>query len=133
MQQTIFILNGPNLNLLGQRDPEIYGHTTLDGIEFMCKNHAQSHQIQIQFYQSNYEGQLIDWIHEAVEKAQAILINPAGLGHTSVSLYDALDIFSRPKIEVHLSNIYKREEFRHHSYTAKTVDGVISGLSLIHI
>ncbi|WP_410216676.1 type II 3-dehydroquinate dehydratase [Paracoccus sp. (in: a-proteobacteria)] len=124
----IFVLNGPNLNLLGQRQPEIYGRETLADLEAMCRKAAAPHDIR--FLQSNWEGQIVDWIHEARLEASAIVINPAALTHTSVAVLDALNAFDGPVIEVHISQIHKREAFRHHSYVSKRADGVIAGLGL---
>lgn len=127
--KTIYILNGPNLNLLGKRQPEIYGHETLQDVERICQEAAGvSHDIRL--LQSNYEGQIIDWIHEAREKASGIVINPAALTHTSVAVLDALNTFEGPVIEVHISQVHKREAFRHHSYVSLRADGVIAGLGL---
>lgn len=124
----IHVLNGPNLNLLGQRQPEIYGRETLADVEALCREAAAPHQIR--FLQSNWEGQIVDWIHEARHEAAAIVINPAALTHTSVAVLDALMAFDGPVIEVHLSQVHKREPFRHHSYVSKRADGVIAGLGI---
>ncbi|MBM3603767.1 MAG: type II 3-dehydroquinate dehydratase [Alphaproteobacteria bacterium] len=124
----IHVLNGPNLNLLGQRQPEIYGHETLADVEALCRRTAAPHQIR--FLQSNWEGQIVDWIHEARHEAAAIVINPAALTHTSVAVLDALNAFDGPVIEVHISQVHKREPFRHHSYVSKRADGVIAGLGI---
>ncbi|MGP9803553.1 type II 3-dehydroquinate dehydratase [Paracoccus sp. NSM] len=124
----IHVLNGPNLNLLGQRQPEIYGRETLADIEALCRKAAAPHDIR--FLQSNWEGQIVDWIHEARHEAAAIVINPAALTHTSVAVLDALMAFDGPVIEVHLSQVHKREPFRHHSYVSKRADGVIAGLGI---
>ncbi|MBW7057045.1 type II 3-dehydroquinate dehydratase [Paracoccus bogoriensis] len=124
----IHVLNGPNLNLLGQRQPEIYGRETLADVEALCREAAAPHQIR--FLQSNWEGQIVDWIHEARHEAAAIVINPAALTHTSVAVLDALMAFEGPVIEVHLSQVHKREPFRHHSYVSKRADGVIAGLGI---
>lgn len=125
---TIYILNGPNLNLLGKRQPEIYGRETLEDVEDLCRDVAGGHQIKL--LQSNWEGQIVDWIHEAREKAAGIVINPAALTHTSVAVLDALNTFEGPVIEVHISQIHKREAFRHHSYVSLRADGVIAGLGV---
>lgn len=125
--KAIFLLNGPNLNRLGRRDPRIYGHETLADIEAMCAAKAAELGVEIICRQSNHEGQLIDWIHEAADKASAIVINPGGYSHTSIALMDALDGIGIPVIEVHLSNIHAREEFRHHSYVSRVADAVIMG------
>ncbi|MBC9247672.1 type II 3-dehydroquinate dehydratase [Paracoccus sp. 11-3] len=125
---TIYILNGPNLNLLGKRQPEIYGRETLDDVADLCRDVAGGHEIKL--LQSNWEGQIVDWIHEAREKAAGIVINPAALTHTSVAVLDALNTFDGPVIEVHISQIHKREAFRHHSYVSLRADGVIAGLGI---
>lgn len=127
MTGTIYVLNGPNLNLLGKRQPEIYGSETLADVEAAASNQAEGHGLTIRFLQSNAEHQLIDWIHEAREKAMAIVINPAAYTHTSVAILDALNAFEGPVIEVHISNVHKREEFRHHSFVSLRADGVIAG------
>ncbi|MGL5116474.1 MAG: type II 3-dehydroquinate dehydratase [Beijerinckiaceae bacterium] len=126
----IFVLNGPNLNLLGKRQPEIYGHDTLADVEASCRKAAAAHGIDIRFHQSNREYELIDWIHEAREVAAGIVINPAAFTHTSVAILDALNTFEGPVIEVHISNVHKRESFRHHSYVSLRADGVIAGLGV---
>ena len=123
----IEILNGPNLNLLGQREPEIYGHETLDDVVNACALLGQELGMQVRSRQSNHEGALIDMIHEARGTAQGIIINPAGYTHTSVAILDALSSFEGPVIEVHISNIHKREVFRHHSYVSTRADAVIAG------
>jgi 3-dehydroquinate dehydratase-2 len=123
----IWVLNGPNLNMLGTRQPEIYGYATLADVEGLCRATAADLGTSIAFWQSNAEHQLIDWIHQAREQACAIIINAAALTHTSVAVLDALNIFEGPVIEVHLSNIHKREAFRHHSYVSARADGVIVG------
>jgi 3-dehydroquinate dehydratase II len=125
---TVFILNGPNLNLLGVRDPSIYGRDTLGDIEERCTARAASLDLEIDFRQSNHEGQLVDWIQEARESADGIILNAAALTHTSVAVLDALSAAELPIIEVHLSNIFRREGFRHHSYVSLAANGVICGL-----
>ena len=125
---TVFILNGPNLNLLGVREPAVYGHDTLGDIEERCIARAASLNLQIDFRQTNHEGQLVDWIHEARESADGIVLNAGALTHTSVAVLDALSAADLPAIEVHLSNIFRRESFRHHSYVSLAANGVICGL-----
>ena len=125
--KTIYVLNGPNLNLLGKRQPHIYGHETLADVERDCTALAETLGAEIRFLQSNHEGQIIDWIHEARENGRGIVINPAAHTHTSVAILDALNAFEGPVIEVHISNVHKREAFRHHSYVSLRADGVIAG------
>ena len=125
--KTVYILNGPNLNLLGQREPEIYGKTTLAQIEEACRDFGSRNGLQIEFRQSNHEGQLIDWIQEAFRKGQGILINPGAYTHTSIAIRDALSACQFPIIEIHLSNIHRREPFRHLSYVSQVATGVICG------
>jgi 3-dehydroquinate dehydratase-2 len=125
---TILVLNGPNLNLLGVRQPTIYGRETLADIEESCLERAATLELDLDFRQSNHEGQLVDWVQEARDGADGIVINPAGYSHTSVALMDALAAGDLPVIEVHLSNIHRREEFRHHSYVSRVARGVICGL-----
>jgi len=128
MSKPIFILNGPNLNRLGAREPDIYGRATLDDVRTACAAHAAKHGRDIDFRQTNTEGQLVDWVQEAADKAAAVIINPAAYGHTSIALHDALKLVDAPIIEVHLSNIAKRETFRHVSYVSAVADGVIMGV-----
>lgn len=127
MTKPVFILNGPNLNLLGKRQPEIYGGETLADIEADCARLADELGTKIRFHQSNAEFQIIDWIHEAREAACGIIINPAAFTHTSVAILDALNACDMPVLEVHISNVHKRESFRHHSYVSLRADGVIAG------
>ena len=129
MTQTIHVLNGPNLNLLGRREPEIYGSETLEDVERRCRAVLPA-GFDVLLRQSNHEGQIVDWIHEARERACAIVINPAAYTHTSVAILDALHAFDGPVIEVHLSNVHRREPFRHHSYVSLRADGVIAGLGV---
>jgi 3-dehydroquinate dehydratase-2 len=125
---TVFILNGPNLNLLGVREPAVYGHDTLADIEERCLVRAAALEVQIEFRQTNHEGQLVDWIQEARLNHAGIVINPAAYSHTSVAILDALNACDGlPIVEVHISNIHQREEFRHHSYVSLRADGVIAG------
>ena len=128
MSRTVFVLNGPNLNLLGKRQPHIYGSETLADVEASVRALAAELRLEIRFHQSNREYELIDWIHEARETAAGIVINPAAFTHTSVAILDALNAFDGPVIEVHISNVHKREEFRHHSFVSARADGVIAGL-----
>ncbi len=123
----VLLLNGPNLNLLGRRQPDIYGVETLDDIENRLQELAGTLDLQIDCRQSNREYELIEWIHEARENARAIIINPAAYSHSSVALLDALNTFEGAVIEVHISNIHRRESFRHHSYVSLRADGVIAG------
>lgn len=125
---TVFVLNGPNLNLLGVREPSVYGHDTLADVEGRCLARAAALDVQIDFRQTNHEGQLVDWIQEARESADGIILNAGALTHTSIALLDALSAAELPVIEVHLSNIFRREGFRHHSYVSLAADGVICGL-----
>ena len=125
---TIFILNGPNLNLLGVREPEIYGSDTLSDIEEACLERAAALGLAVEFRQSNHEGQLIDWIQEARTVAAGIIINPGGFTHSSVAILDALKAAELPVIEVHISNLARREHFRHRSYVSLAATGVITGL-----
>jgi 3-dehydroquinate dehydratase-2 len=124
----ILVLNGPNLNMLGLRQPEIYGRTTLADIGAMVAAEAQAIGCSADFRQSNHEGVLIDWIQEARTGADAIVINPGGLTHTSVALMDALSAAEKPVVELHLSNVHRREPFRHYSYVSLVATGVICGL-----
>ena len=130
MTQPIHILNGPNLNLLGTREPEIYGALTLGEIEQACSAHARDLGFDILFRQSNHEGELIDWLHDANVNASAVVFNPAAFTHTSVALHDAVRAIEPPVIEVHWSQTAAREAFRHHSYIAPAARGSITGLGL---
>lgn len=121
----IFVLNGPNLNLLGVREPDIYGYVTLDDIRSLCEQASEG--FAVDFRQTNHEGEMIDWIHEAREKAAAVVINAAGYTHTSVALLDALKTLAVPVIECHLSNPAAREAYRHHSYVSPVATGIVSG------
>lgn len=126
MSKPIYILNGPNLNRLGKREPEIYGRTTLAEVEAQCRAEAGSQAIE--FRQTNSETQLIDWIHEAIDAGAGIVINPAAFSFTSMAILDALKMFPGPIIEVHITNIHRREEMYHHSYVSKVATAVIAGL-----
>jgi 3-dehydroquinate dehydratase II len=127
MTDSVLILNGPNLNMLGQRQPEIYGRETLADIEAACRSHAAGHGLTIDFRQSNIEGELVGWIQEARGTARAAILNAGAYTHTSVAILDALLLLDIPVIEVHLSNIHRRESFRHHSYVSKAALGMICG------
>jgi 3-dehydroquinate dehydratase-2 len=131
MSKTVYVLNGPNLNLLGTREPHIYGHATLADVEKLCQATAKQHGLAVVFRQSNHEGQIIDWIQEArAGKAVGLLINPAGFTTTSIAILDALMTMEAPVIEVHISNIHAREEFRHNSYVSKVARAVICGFGI---
>ena len=127
MPKPVYVLNGPNLNLLGQRQPEVYGRETLADVEAACGRLAGELGLEVRFRQSNHEGVLIDWIHEARGEGSGIVINPGAFTHTSVAILDALNAFDGVVIEVHISQIHKREAFRHHSYVSHRADGVIAG------
>jgi 3-dehydroquinate dehydratase-2 len=128
MSKPIYVLNGPNLNLLGTREPEIYGSATLADIQGLCESRAAAAGFTIVFRQTNREGELIDWVQEARDQACALVLNPAGYGHTSVALLDALKALSIPVIECHLSNPARRESFRHMSYVSLAATGTVTGL-----
>jgi 3-dehydroquinate dehydratase II len=123
----VVVLNGPNLNLLGKREPEIYGRETLADVEAECRRVGAELGLQIEFHQSNREYEIIDFIHAARERAAGIVINPAAFTHTSVAILDSLQTFAGPIVEVHISNVHKREAFRHHSYVSGVASGVIVG------
>ena len=123
----ILIINGPNLNLLGNREKKFYGDTTLEKIKFLCDKHCKSIDFECSFFQSNHEGELIDKIHSGNIDFDGIIINPAALTHTSIALLDALRATSKPKIEIHISNIYAREDYRRKSITSEAVNGIICG------
>jgi 3-dehydroquinate dehydratase-2 len=125
--RTVFILNGPNLNLLGKREPHIYGHETLADVEADCRRLAGELGLDVRFHQSNAEFQIIDWIHEARETAAALVINPAAFTHYSIAIMDALKSCSCPILEVHISNVHQREPFRHHSYVSLAATAVMAG------
>jgi 3-dehydroquinate dehydratase-2 len=126
MTKPIFVLNGPNLNRLGKREPEVYGRTTLAEIEAMCLKAAGGRPVR--FYQSNIEGEIVNWIHEAIDEGAGILINPAGLSFNSIPILDALKMFPGPIVELHISNIHRREEIYHRSLVSRVATGVIAGL-----
>src|SRR3984957_8497037 len=127
MTRLVYVLNGPNLNLLGKRQPHIYGHETLADVEASLRELANELNLEIRFHQRNREYEIIDWIHEARETAAGIVINPAAFTHKSVAILDALNAFDAPGLAVHISNVHKREAFRHHSYVSSRADGVIAG------
>lgn len=127
MTKTITILNGPNLNMLGQREPEIYGSTTLADIDELCVDIAQQNCLKVIFKQTNHEGELVEWVQQSGANSEGLIINAGAYTHTSVALHDALKTIRIPIIEVHLSNIYQREPFRHHSYISPLAKGVICG------
>lgn len=126
----IYILNGPNLNLLGEREPEIYGRQSLSDIRVLCEEKAGRYGVDMRFHQSNHEGQLVEWIQEARQEADALIINPAAYGHTSIAIHDALKTFDGPIAEVHLSNMFRRESFRAHSYVSLIADIIIAGAGM---
>lgn len=131
MSQTIFVLNGPNLNLLGTREQEKYGHSTLADVEKLCRATAARFGLEIDFRQSNIEGDLVTWIQEAlIKKAVGLVINPAGYTTTSIAILDALFMLKAPVVEVHITNIHQREEFRHHSYVSKAAKAVMAGFGI---
>jgi len=131
MPQTIYILNGPNLNLLGTREPEKYGHSTLADVEKICRAAAERFGLDVVFRQSNSEGELVTWIQEALtKKAAGLILNPAGYTNTSIAILDALLMLKAPVIEIHITNIHQREEFRHRSYISKAAKGVICGFGV---
>ena len=126
----VAVLNGPNLNMLGLRQPQVYGHATLDDVEQLCAESAEALGLAIDFRQTNGEGELISWVQECRDRAAGIVINPGGYSHTSVALMDALLATDLPVIEVHVTNIHRREEFRHASFVSKAAAGVICGLGV---
>jgi 3-dehydroquinate dehydratase-2 len=130
VSRIVVILNGPNLNLLGKREPEIYGRETLADVEAECRRMGAELKLAIEFHQSNREYEIIDWIHGCRERADGIVINPAAFTHTSVAILDALNAFDGPIIEVHISNVHKREAFRHHSFVSAIASGVIVGCGI---
>ena len=130
MSRTIFILNGPNLNLLGKRQPEIYGRETLDDVAAACAEVGRAAGLETRLLQSNWEGQLVDWIHDARQDAAGIILNPGALTHTSIAILDALHSFDGPVIEVHISQVHRRESFRHHSYVSLRADAVMAGFGV---
>ncbi len=127
MARSVLVLNGPNLNLLGKRDPEVYGTATLSDVEQVCRAEAKELDLEVEFFQSNHEGELIDKIHEAFADGRAVIGNFGAYTHTSVAVMDALAVLSTPVVEVHMSNIHAREAYRHHSYVSLVADAVIVG------
>jgi len=130
MRPLIAVLNGPNLNMLGLRQPEIYGSATLDDVEQVCVQAAERLDVAIDFRQTNIEGELVSWIQECRGRARGIIINPAAYSHTSVAILDALLAVELPVVEVHITNIHRREAFRHHSYVSQAAVGVVCGLGV---
>ena len=131
MSDTVYVINGPNLNLLGTREPEKYGRATLADVEALCRDAAQRHGLAVEFRQSNREGEIVDWIHEAGRnKAAGIVLNAAAYTHTSIAILDAVMAAAAPTIEVHITNIHAREEFRHHSYISKAAKAVLCGFGI---
>jgi 3-dehydroquinate dehydratase II len=131
MSNTLYVLNGPNLNLLGSREPDLYGHSTLADVEKLCRASAQRFGLSVEFRQSNHEGEIVDWIHQArAENAAGLIINPAGYTTTSVAILDALHTIEAPVVEVHITNIHAREAFRRHSYVSRVARGVICGFGV---
>lgn len=140
MASKILLLNGPNLNMLGKRDPQVYGDITLNNVEEACMKLAKQNGLELESKQTNYEGQIVELIHTAKETSDAIIINPGAYSHTSIAIFDALEMFHGPIIEVHISNIHKRESFRHFSYVSQRADSVIVGcgvqgyeLAILHL
>jgi 3-dehydroquinate dehydratase II len=128
---SLYVLNGPNLNLLGTREPETYGRATLEEVAELCRDRARRHRLELEFRQSNHEGELIDWIHEAgAKKAAGIVLNAGGYTHTSVSIRDAVAAVTVPVIEVHISNIFARDGFRHHSHIAPVARASLCGFGI---
>ena len=130
MKNNIIIINGPNLNLLGQREQKQYGNTTFEELKSLCNKRCDELELKLQFYQSNIEGEIVNAIQKSIDSSDGIIINAAGFTHTSVSIRDALTIFKGPSIELHISNIYKREEFRHKSLISGVCSGIICGLGV---
>lgn len=131
MPKSIYVLNGPNLNLLGTREPEIYGHATLADVEKLCRDQARTSGFDIEFRQSNHEGDIVDWLQEArAKKAAGVIINPGAFTHTSIAILDAVIASELPVVEIHISNIHAREEFRRHSHISKVAKAVICGFGI---
>ena len=130
MIKKLYILNGPNLNLLGTREPEKYGNTSLENVKFLCNEKCISNELDLHFFQSNFEGEIIEEIHKANNNACGIIINAGALTHTSIGILDALTMFDGPKIEIHITNIYSREDFRHKSFISPVATGIIAGFGV---
>ena len=130
MIKKLYILNGPNLNLLGVREPEKYGKTSLEDVKSLCNEKCISNELDLHFFQSNFEGELIEELHKAINNACGIIINAGALTHTSIGILDALNMFDGPKIEVHITNVYARESFRHKSFISPVATGIIAGLGI---
>jgi 3-dehydroquinate dehydratase-2 len=130
MAKSIYVLNGPNLNLLGQRQPDIYGRNTLADVEVLCRRRAQCYELEVTFRQSNHEGDIVDWLQEARHDACGVIINPGAFTHTSIAILDAIIATELPIIEVHISNIHAREEFRRHSYVSTVAKAVLCGFGI---
>ena len=130
MIKKLYILNGPNLNLLGVREPEKYGNTSLENVKSLCNEKCISNELDLHFFQSNFEGEIIEEIHRANNNACGIIINAGALTHTSIGILDALTIFDGPKIEIHITNVYAREDFRHKSFISPVATGIIAGLGV---
>jgi 3-dehydroquinate dehydratase-2 len=130
MIKKLYILNGPNLNLLGTREPEKYGNTSLENVKSLCNEKCISNELDLHFFQSNFEGEIIEEIHKANNNACGIIINAGALTHTSIGILDALTMFDGPKIEIHITNVYAREDFRHKSFISPVATGIIAGLGI---
>ena len=130
MKNKLYIINGPNLNLLGRREPEKYGKTSLETVKYKCLEKCKDYSLDLNFYQSNVEGELISEIHKAIDDGCGVIINAGALTHTSIGIFDALSVFNGPKIEIHITNVYARENFRHKSYISPVVTGIIAGLGV---
>ena len=130
MIKKLYILNGPNLNLLGTREPEKYGNTSLENVKSLCNEKCISNELDLHFFQSNFEGEIIEEIHKANNNACGIIINAGALTHTSIGILDALTMFDGPKIEIHITNVYARENFRHKSFISQVATGIIAGLGV---
>ena len=130
MKKKLYIINGPNLNLLGRREPEKYGKVSLDTVRSICLKKCKDYSLDLHFFQSNVEGELINEIHKAIDDGCGVIINAGALTHTSIGIFDALCMFNGPKIEIHITNVYARENFRHKSYISPVVTGIIVGLGV---